>query len=68
MSTNTEAKDAALADAEEFLALLVRGFDRGHVKAKPVMVMDRAASQMELVSLGDKARECLATAQKARQQ
>ena len=67
MSTKIEAKDAALMDAEEFLALLVRGFDKGHVKAKPVIVMDPKASSMDMVSMADKARECLETVQKARQ-
>lgn len=65
MTTPTQSE--ALAAAEEFLALLVRGFDSGYVKSKPIMVMDPAASQMELVSMADKARECLSTVQKARQ-
>lgn len=65
MSTSTQSE--ALAAAEEFLSLLVRGFDKGHIKSKPVIVMEPAASQMELVSMAEKARECLETVKKARQ-
>lgn len=68
MTTPQEAQASALAAAESFLTLLVRGFEGGYVKAKPVMNMDPNASQIELVSMHSEAVKCLDVVKKARAQ
>ena len=68
MKKPKEAQAAALESAENFLNLLVRGFERGHVKAKPLLNIDLQATDLQFVSVHDEAVKCLDMVKKARAQ